>query len=485
MSQLSLANIINISVSAANAGLGSYNTSNIALFTRAVPGGGFGDDGFKIYKSPSEVALDFGSSSDTAQMATAIFSQKPNILAGGGYLVVVPFLDAGDVTAVQTVTPSEAPASGAYKLNYDGDVTGSIAFDASAGTIQTAVRTLTGLGSATVTGTLATLLTITMVGVSGPVALLTVTDDSLQTAEPENVSLSIVTTVPGTVLSTETIAEAITRTKDLVQYFGILVAEITSGAHQLLAAAVVQTLNKIAFWPQIDAASVDSGGDLDDLTTGNLHQNRGLLYIGGGDNIDALLFAAAYAGRGLSTDFSGSNTTQTMHLKDLIGIQPDSGMNQTILNKCQDAGADVYASFQGVAKTFTSGANMFFDQVYNQQWFVGALEVAGFNLLAQSSTKLPQTEQGISLLKAAYRTVCQAAANNQYAAPGTWTSPETFGNLNDFLRNVGERGFYIYSSPISQQLKADREARVAPLIQIALKEAGAVQSSNVIVYVNP
>jgi len=193
---------------------------------------------------------------------------------------------------------------------------------------------------------------------------------------------------------------------------------------------------------------------------------------------------AAYAGRGLSTAFSGSNTTQTQHLKDLVGIQPDAGMTQTILNKCKTAGADVYASIQGVPKTFTSGANDFFDQVYNLQWFVGALQVAGFNALAQSSTKLPQTEQGISVLKAAYGSVAQQGVANGYLAPGTWNSPDTFGVLQDFLRNIEEVGFYIYSSPIATQSAADREAREAPLIQIAVKESGAVHSSAVIINVN-
>ena len=81
-----------------------------------------------------------------------------------------------------------------------------------------------------------------------------------------------------------------------------------------------------------------------------------------------------------------------MHLKDLIGVQPDSGMTESILTKCKSAGADVYISLQGVPKTFCTQGNTFFDRVYNQRWFVGALQVAGFNALAQSSTKLPQTE---------------------------------------------------------------------------------------------
>ncbi len=484
MAELALSNVISVSVSAAPAGVGKYNTSNLALFTRETPGEDFGDDGFKIYKSPSEVAKDFGTSSQTAQMATGVFSQAPNILTGGGYLVVIPFLDTGDITAVQGIAFSHTPASGGFKLNWEGDVTGSIAWNATNGDVQTAVRTLAGLESATVTGSFGAGFVVTFTGVTGAAALLTVTLNSLQSATPEDIVVTVSTTTPGSIESTEDLDAAITRTKDLVQYFGIIDDEILGHDDLLAAAAVVQALNKILFACSKTAADVDSGGLLDLLRTGSFDKSRGLLYIGTGVSLDAILFAARYAGRALSTDFGGSNTTQTMHLKDLVGQQPDAGMNQTILEKCKTAGADVYVSLQGVPKVFCTGGNKFFDQVYNRLWFVGAIEVAGFNALAESSTKLPQTEQGMSVLKAAYRTVCQQGVANGYFAPGTWTSADTFGNLGDFIRNIGELGFYIYSSPISAQLAAAREAREAPLAQIAGKEAGAIQSENVIVYIN-
>ncbi len=374
MSQLQLTNIINISVSATPSGINAYNTSNLALFSTETPDPVF-TDGFKIYLEPTEVGVDFGTGSTTYKMALKVFSQQPNILAGGGYLVVIPF------------EPSE---------NLD---------------------------------------------------------------------------------------DAVTRTASLVQYFGLMSTQIESGADMQDAADVVQALNKIAFFVQRDDASIDPGGDLDDLATGGFTHCRGL-YYGSETDLEALEMQAAYAGRALSVNFSGSNTTATMHLKDLTGIEPDPSMTQTLLNKAADAGADVYASFQGVAKVFTSGANSFFDQVYNLQWFVGALQVAGFNYLAQSSTKVPQTEAGMDGLKGAYRAVCEQAVTNQYSAPGAWNSPTTFGNQADLLQNVAQRGYYIYSLPVAKQLQVDRAARVAPLVQIAIKEAGAIQKSTVIVNVN-
>ena len=86
--------------------------------------------------------------------------------------------------------------------------------------------------------------------------------------------------------------------------------------------------------------------------------------------------------------------------------------------------------------------------------------------------------------KGALRAVCEQAVTNQYSAPGQWNSPTTFGNQGDFLANILQRGYYIFSLPIGKQPQVDREARKAPLVQIALKEAGAIDSASIIVNVN-
>lgn len=374
MPQLQLSNIVNISVSQTPAGVSAFNTSNVALFTTETPDPVFDDD-YKIYLEPTEVGEDFGTDSVTYQMALAIFSQAPNILAGNGYLVVIPFE------------------------------------------------------------------------------------------------------------SSETLDAAITRTVDLVQYYGVMSTQIESQVDMLAAAAVIQALVKVGFFVQRASGSIDPGGSLDLLTTGGFTKSRGI-YYGADTDTDALVVQASYAGRALSVNFNGSNTTITMNLKDLAGVQPDPTLTQTLYNKAIEAGADVVADFAGVTKVVSNGANSFFDQVYNLGWLVSALQTAGFNYLAQTSTKIPQTENGMDGLKGAYRAVCEQGITNGYGAPGEWTNPTTFGNQEDFFANIRQRGYYIYSQPISQQLQTARAAREAPLVQIAFKEAGAIQSSNVLVYVN-
>lgn len=473
--QLPITNVVTISVSQTSPGVGDYNTSNLGLFTDEAPDlSSFGALGYASYLTPTQVGVDFGTSSDTYAMANAVFSQQPNILLGGGQLVVILLTNQ-----VNHFVFSGIPASGTFTVTYATNTSAAINWNDTAAQIQTKVRAVSGLSQVLVTGSMATTLNIQMAGIYAPSALTATS--SLLTSGP--VAITITITQP---TSNETIGAAITRTASLVQYFGIMVNEILASIGQtdlLAAAAIVQALNKIAFFVSNLSADIASGGMLDLLRTGSFTQSRGL-YYGDSTTLNCLDMIAAYVGRALSTDFNGSNTTSTMHLKVLSGIQPDPTMTQTLLNLAIAAGADTYVSLQGVSAIYCSGANSFYDQVYNLQWLIGALQVAGFNYLAQAATKIPQTEAGMDGLKGAYRAVMEQGVTNQYLAPGSWTSPTTFGNQVQLIANVAQRGYYIYSSPISQQLQAARAARQAPLIQIAAKQAGAIQSSNVIVTVN-
>lgn len=478
MAQLAITNFINISVSAVQAGVGNYNTSNLAIFSDEVPAVSFGTTGYSQYVDPTQVGIDFGTSSKTYAMALAVFSQQPNILTGGGQLVIILL-----GVASQTAAFSGVAASGTFKYNYGGNATAFINWNDTAAQIQTKLRAVAGLAAVTVTGSIASQsLVIKMAGVYGAApAVLTVTNNTVQTGGSVAVTQTITNSVAG-----ESLDAAITRTIGLVQYFGILASASCAEVGQtdlLAAAAVIQAQNKIGFFVTYTEADILPGGMIDLLRTGTLTKSRGLYYGDSAGN-NAIVMSASYASRGLSTNFSGSNTTSTMNFKDLSGVQPDPSMTQTIFNEASTAGADIYASIQGVSKVVCFGANRFFDQVYNQEWFVGALQVAGFNFLAQSSTKIPQTENGVDGLKGAYRAICEQAAACQYAAPGSWTSSTVFGNSADLIANVAQRGYYIYSQPVSQQSQANRALRKAPLIQIALKEAGAIQQSSVIVNVN-
>jgi len=136
----------------------------------------------------------------------------------------------------------------------------------------------------------------------------------------------------------------------------------------------------------------------------------------------------------------------------------------------------------------TSGANLYFDQVYGRTWLQLQLQVNGFNYLknaAQVPGKIPQTEIGMTGLRGAYIQAFNQGIANGYMAPGTWQLPFTFGNPAQFATAISNFGYYIVSQPIASQSVAQLQSRVAPLVQAAVQEAGALQSSSIIVQVQP
>lgn len=469
MGQLPITNVVNISVSQAQLGLGAYNVNNLALFTKDAPAISFGTAGYSIYLDPTQIATDFGSASTTSLMANAAFSQQPNMLAGGGYLAIIPLY-----TLTQTLTPSGAPVSGSVTVNYGaGNI--SIAAAQSSASIQTALQAVVTVQTPGVT--------VAVTGTFSTGTPLVFTFSGGTTVLPLIVGANTTSATLTSASTYETLAAAITRTQGLVNYFGILPTYIAGSAEAQAAAAVVQPLNLMLGIVSNTASDLTAvTGFMSIMTSAALTHTRSLYY--GGTSANALLFSAGYMARALSTNFNGSNTTETMHLKQIIGTTPDLSLTQNVLTTAVAAGADTYPSLQGVPGVFCSGANDFFDNQYNLLWLVGALQVAGFNYLATNATKVPQTQQGMNGLKGAYRGVLQQAVSNRFLAPGTWTSSTTFGDQLAFLANISGFGYYLYSTPIAQQSAATRSARQAPLVQIAVKYSGAVHSSSVIVYVN-
>lgn len=452
---LDLSNVVNISVSLTPVGLASFNVNNIALFsTDGVPGGWLTGQKFGEYVSAAAVGADFGTTTETYLQAVAIFSQQPNILAGGGSLIIIPF---GNASTVSTATVN---AGGT------GYVVGDILSIVQTGGTGATIRVETVYAGAVVS------ISVQNVGYGYSVASGLTTTGGTGTGATINI----------TGVTSETLEDAVLRGNGYLYFNGILSTNYGSNISWLALADSVQAYgDKMLFLPSNSLG--DLGGLFTDIQQATDYATRCLYY--GGSAQQARLFAAAYAAKLLSVNFTGSNTAITMNLKQLTTILPDNTVTQTVYNALKVAGVDAYVSYAGVPAVVSNGTNKYADEIANLVWLVTSLKVNGFNLLAQVGTKVPQTEAGVSLLKTAYRQVLEQGVTNGYIAAGKWTSAEFFGNQEDFINNIQQRGYYIYSQPVAQQSAVDREERKAPLIQIAVKEAGAIHSTNVIVSINP
>lgn len=480
---LSPSNIISVSIQGTPQGLAVPNVNTVALISSEQPAW-YGSADFMIYKDPTSVAQDFGSNSKAFAIANAFFSQVPNPISTQGYLVIMPRLQNQVVAANVTIQDInyQAVAAGvggnSITIAYTtGGVAGSevVTVVSSAISVQIAsgVSTAAQIVAAIVASTAASaLVTATVYGVAS----------NKETAPVAPTSLA-----GGSASGTEPVHTAMIRTANEVYYFGTLIDAIPGAPFSTLP-AYVQGQDKMLFVATNNKADFAANGIVGILASKAQGNSRGLYYNDGVQQ-DTINFAAGYASRLLSVDFSGSLTSTTMNLKQLIGFAPDSTLTQTDLNTCFANGVDVYPpfGFQGLTPTgvlYTSGANGYADQIYNQFWLKFALQVAGFNYLAQTATKIPQTETGMDGLKNAYRAVLQQAVTVGVLAPGTWNSPTVFGNVQNLVASCLAIGYYVYSVPVAKQSVAARQARQAPLIQIAAKFAGAIHSSTVVVEVN-
>jgi hypothetical protein len=422
-------------------------------------------------------------------MAANIFAQSPNLLTGDGRLVIIPLVnsisaiagiwESTDITA--NLAAIQAVADGDIRVVLNGtnidltglDFTGASDFDDVAEIIQRKLTDVVVTGKATgfdlASKKVGTASTMDLVQLPGGLG----TD--LSTAGLFNVAAG--TATAGNNAQGETIVDAIVRTEENVNYVGVITDL------EMEDAVITSTASAIQSRDMLFVHQFSSTEDLEPVTgicsivkDSTQTKTRCLFYS---NPTTANLVKASYAGRGFSTNFAGSNTTFTMNLKALTNVTPDTAITQTIFEEAKTAGADLYGDVQSLPIVVSNGANQFFDSIYNQIWFKLALEVAGFNYLKQTNTKIPQTEIGMDGLKAAYASVCDRAVTNGMFAAGSWNG-ETFGNPEDFLRNIEDKGYYIFSQPIALQPQSERDAREAPLVQIAGKESGAIHSSTVI-----
>lgn len=376
--QIPLSYVVNVSVLPSSRGLQPLQLGTILILTDDEPVSELSGD-YVLSRTATGITNVFGTESATAEIVNAIFSQNPNILNAGGYVVVAPYQDE------------------------------------------------------------------------------------------------------------ETTAEAITRLSQQIYTQGILTTRELPSAEAVAASELVESMpNNILFLTDTSIDTFASGGLFNTLQ--NNDNTRKLLYLTGetSDEIksNARKFAAAFASRGLSVNYAASNSAITMTYKDLTGVPVDTNISETILNQCEQYGADVYCSIEGLPKviSFKQGG-LYFDELTNQIWLKTSVQTAVANVLFTTRTKIPQTTQGVNTLVNAVNGVLNQGVINGVIAAGEWNSPDTFGVYEDFMRSIRTQGYYTYYVPLAEQSQEDREARKCPLINIAVKQAGAIEHANIIIYV--
>ena len=279
--------------------------------------------------------------------------------------------------------------------------------------------------------------------------------------------------------SVETLAQAITAVLQFTNWYGLGIAddEDLTAAEITATAAAIQASNL----SRVFAVTSDDSGIIDSASTTDIAST--LKAAGYGRTFVQYSTKSKYAalsafGRAFTVNFTGNNTTITLKFKT------EPGVTYETLTSSQAAAVDAknanvyvyYANDTAILQQGVMANGDFFDERHGLDWLQNYVQTNLYNALYTSTTKIPQTEAGITRLLTVVEQSLDQSVSNGLVAPGVWNG----GDIGQITAgDTLTKGYYVYAQPLSSQAQADREARKAPLIQAAIKLAGAVHYADV------
>lgn len=277
----------------------------------------------------------------------------------------------------------------------------------------------------------------------------------------------------------ETLLQAVNASLQYTNWYGLAIAD----SADLVEADVISVA------AAIEASSLSR---ILAVTTADVN----VLVAGNTDNIGYKLKAAGYArtfwqysssskyaaisafGRAFTVNFTGSNTTITLKFKTEPGITYET------LTTAQAAAIDAingnvyvyYANDTAIIQQGVMANGDFFDERHGLDWLQNYVQTNLYNLLYTSATKIPQTDAGVTRLMTNVEASLDQAVNNGLIAPGVWNGGP-IGQIES--GDTLTKGYYVYADAVANQAQSDREARKSPVIQAAIKLAGAIHYGDV------
>ncbi|MGQ5288452.1 DUF3383 family protein [Pectobacterium actinidiae] len=279
--------------------------------------------------------------------------------------------------------------------------------------------------------------------------------------------------------SVETLIQAVNASLQFTHWYGLGVADSAdlTDADVLSAAAAIESASvSRVFAVTTDAAATLSATSTTDLASKLKSAGYGRTFI---QYSSTSKYAALSAfGRAFTVNFNGSNTAITLKFKQEPGITYETlQINQAAAVDVKNCNVYVYyANDTAILQQGVMANGDFFDERHGLDWLQNYVQTNLYNVLYTSTTKVPQTDAGVTRLLANVEQSMDQGVTNGLIAPGVWNGGP-IGQLasGDTLT----KGYYVYAQPISAQAQADREARKAPVIQVACKLAGAVHYADV------
>lgn len=455
---------------------------------------------YALYSDSASVASDFGTDSAMNDFAQTFFSQQPNPINAGGVLVAGWWRAVDEDVAASSATLTGIQISeatiipqlqqiddGSFSIDVDGVTEALTALDFQAVTDLAGVISVidTALAGATAseddqkivitsdTTGATSLITFPVAGAAG-----TFVGNILGIAS--GTGAATVQGAAAATLTAESKEDAVTALKALVNYKGFVFIDNPTDVESKSLAEWCQANSVLGYdvFDSSDNLALDATNVVWDIKLSSLTNYR-MMYSAAGNR----KLAAGYMSRAHVVNFNAENSAITMHLKEIKGVAAES-YTQTEVTAAKAVGLDIYTTIKNVAVILTSGANDFMDNRYNIIAYIDAVQTDMFNLLKQTGTKIPQTVRGVNQLIDQAEKTTRGFVRAGVFAPGTWSSPDYFGNLETFNRGITQNGFYWLAGRLSDQPQVDRQARKSPVLQGAVKNAGAIHSVDIIINFN-
>lgn len=479
---------------------------------------------YEAYTQIDDVATDFGTSSDVYQHATAFFGTQPNAVNAGGLFIVgywrgaeepvvatAGFLRGAQINSIDVISQLQQISDGSFDIDIDGTTQSLSSLDFR--TVTTIDDIITEL-QAQITGAtveyinLAFVITSDTTGATstvnfvvagasgtfvgnvlnlaqgtgaievdgepaGTVPLATNTGEILTTNDGVPFVLN------GSNLAVETKVDAVTELKSQVNIKGFVFVDKPLDAEAKALAEWCQANSVLSYdvFNQATNLEVNTSNPVWDIKLSGLSNYRCIYSKAGNRKL-----ATAYMARTHTVNFNAENSAVTMNLKELP--VPAESYTQTEISKAKIVGLDVYTTFKRVPKVLTSGANDYVDNRYNLIAFVDAIQTDTFNLLGTTATKVAQTRRGVNQIVDSVEKTTRGFVRSGVFAAGEWSSPDSFGNIDVFNRNIREFGFYVLAGSLADQPQSERAQRKSPVIQVAVKNAGAIHSVDIVINFN-
>lgn len=489
---LSVSGVVNVTVSIAPLAAGQRNFG-VALI--------LGDadvidtaERLRAYRGLTDVAAEHGTTSAEYKAATVYFSQspQPNLLYIGRWArtATKATLHGGVLSSTEQDMPS-----------WNAITTGSLAI-----TVDGVVKTLTGLNFSAQTNLngVAAIIDTALVGASivfdsvydrfdvrsdttGATSTLTYASaaGSGTDISAKLKLTSALASAPVAGIAAETpLAAAVAAADRSGDWYGLVYAASVQPTDNTLV-DVASYIEGSARKRVLGVTDMNSLA-MDPLTTTDIGSRlKALSYMRSYVQYSAYNAYAALSafGRAFTVNFEANDTTITLKFKQEPGVVAET-ITETQALTLKSKNINVFVNYDNDTAILQEGkmANgYFFDEVHGLDWLSNAVQTAAYNVLYQSTTKIPQTDSGVAQICTAIDSRMRQAIRNGLIAPGVWNGPNT-GPLKN--GQTLTNGYLVIPGIIAEQAQADREARKSPPIQIPCKFAGAIHFADVLITAN-